>query len=911
MPSFIVQKSHTTNQHAQTFVQAAESQDQSRPTTGKLSHRFAERSHGPPELSRGGTLGGGGPRVDTEAHLNERSRCELQDPSRNSHTGTVGTTDDSSRKESRQDVCPGLRRGRRLPDASEEPQGSIASDEELPELPPGQVETSSSTTNASGSQEDEPGDEPSHAKGPTESKQDQWGLSHRGDRVGKTVHSTECVLSQERPSREGDRAPPDADCCTTARTGSRDACPRGPVNVSQDPSESQSKHVHLLSEDQVAMIHESISSKMTEIQGGLSSLRQNHAFLTQKNPQKSSDDRPLDLLEVYCGPESQLTHQINRLGGRAMRFTKGDGDLSTKEGIEKLWTWVEMYEPNHIWVAPECRLWGSFAKYNMGRSPTIQESILHQRKRDVCHLELCNELYLHQVSRGKHFHLEQPYGSEMTKQPQLSDVVTGTLPAFFDMCQAGKLRAPNQKHFLRKRTQVLTTSRSMHAMLHSQNCTHDHIHQPIQGSVQGLDHKWVKLSAYAAAYTAVFARKVAHGIYKGKQVQEKPLLLEELLVGEDVEMRQGANKRPMAQEVLELRKCRRRHDGKSPPTEADLERDRMVAEEDGWKRVVALLEKRTPRVGNAYLRVGDPEMERVQEMVPEVDVRLVIMCRGTERHRVPNATFGRDDIPLRKMVYVHRQSGKIVDLGAFEEWEKMSKARQVRKAGPARISASIFGKPRSMASGSRSLDCKGMDIDELGKHPGSELPDSSMDQRDSQHVRTPAVYDGLTEKDSSSEVVPEGWAPKIIPVHGPAFLRLSAQQRSDLSRLHNNLGHPDPARLRRMLEAQGADPAVSRGRRHAMWCLFGNSTKTQTSKPEFDSQWFGFQWCCWCWWGLLEVGNWWNIPFHAFYWWGNIVSCWDGEWKNYRRTNNHLWKSLADVGRTMQDPVFGPSGGIY
>ena len=345
---------------------------------------------------------------------------------------------------------------------------------------------------------------------------------------------------------------------------------------------------------------------------------------------------------------------------------------------------------------------------------------------------------------------------------------------------------------------------------------HDHIHQPIQGSVQGLDHKWVKLSAYAAAYTAVFARKVAHGIYKGKQVQEKPLLLEELLVGEDVEMRQGANKRPMAQEVLELRKCRRRHDGKSPPTEADLERDRMVAEEDGWKRVVALLEKRTPRVGNAYLRVGDPEMERVQEMVPEVDVRLVIMCRGTERHRVPNATFGRDDIPLRKMVYVHRQSGKIVDLGAFEEWEKMSKARQVHKAGPARISASIFGKPRSMASGSRSLDCKGMDIDELGKHPGSELPDSSMDQRDSQHVRTPAVYDGLTEKDSSSEVVPEGWAPKIIPVHGPAFLRLSAQQRSDLSRLHNNLGHPDPARLRRMLEAQGADPAVSRGRRHAM-----------------------------------------------------------------------------------------------
>ena len=96
-------------------------------------------------------------------------------------------------------------------------------------------------------------------------------------------------------------------------------------------------------------------------------------------------------------------------------------------------------------------------------------------------------------------------------------------------------------------------------MLHSQNCTHDHTHQPIQGSVQGLDHKWIKVSAYAAAYTAVFARKIAQGINRGKQVQEKPLLLEELLVGEDVEMREGANKRPMAQEVLELRKIGRAH----------------------------------------------------------------------------------------------------------------------------------------------------------------------------------------------------------------------------------------------------------------------------------------------------------------------------------------------------------------
>ena len=48
-------------------------------------------------------------------------------------------------------------------------------------------------------------------------------------------------------------------------------------------------------------------------------------------------------------------------------------------------------------------------------------------------------------------------------------------------------------------------------------------------------------------------------------------------------------------------------------------------------------------------------------------------------------------------------------------------------------------------------------------------------------------------------------------MHGPAFRSLAPEQKADLKRLHQNLGHPDPARLHRLLTDQGADPAVIAG----------------------------------------------------------------------------------------------------
>ena len=144
-----------------------------------------------------------------------------------------------------------------------------------------------------------------------------------------------------------------------------------------------------------------------EVEGGLSKLPMKFALdglrgcssnMVTQSKSNSQQSRPLDILEVYCEEGSQITQQVLRHGGRAMRFTPDDGDLSTEEGIQKLWLWIYMYEPRHVWLAPECRLYRKFANLNMSKGMKSFEKITQERHENRGQLWLCNEIYLHQVS---------------------------------------------------------------------------------------------------------------------------------------------------------------------------------------------------------------------------------------------------------------------------------------------------------------------------------------------------------------------------------------------------------------------------------------------------------------------------------------------------------------------------------
>ena len=44
----------------------------------------------------------------------------------------------------------------------------------------------------------------------------------------------------------------------------------------------------------------------------------------------------------------------------------------------------------------------------------------------------------------------------------------------------------------------------------------------------------------------------------------------------------------------------------------------------------------------------------------------------------------------------------------------------------------------------------------------------------------------------TTDQICEGWAPPSIALHGPKFRIRNDSEKSDLVKLHKNLGHPDP-----------------------------------------------------------------------------------------------------------------------
>ena len=131
----------------------------------------------------------------------------------------------------------------------------------------------------------------------------------------------------------------------------------------------------------------------------------------------------LNLLEIYCEKDSQLVRVANMYGLPARRFTLSNGHLSTPEGQERLWKIMDEQQPDHIWGSPECRYWGNFSRWNRSKSSDTAHKIDEGRKQERKNLSLCEEMYGHQVSNDRHFHLEQPKGSEALVQKQIDGVI--------------------------------------------------------------------------------------------------------------------------------------------------------------------------------------------------------------------------------------------------------------------------------------------------------------------------------------------------------------------------------------------------------------------------------------------------------------------------------------------------------
>ena len=123
--------------------------------------------------------------------------------------------------------------------------------------------------------------------------------------------------------------------------------------------------------------------------------------------------KPITLIEVFCTEQSPLTHQVNQLGQKAMRFGYSEADLSTSEGRFRLFSSLIRHRPKHVWVSPDCGPWSSWTQLNESKSLESQQEYAMKREQLLYQLALCIVLFRHQIQVHQEFHWEQPAKSLM------------------------------------------------------------------------------------------------------------------------------------------------------------------------------------------------------------------------------------------------------------------------------------------------------------------------------------------------------------------------------------------------------------------------------------------------------------------------------------------------------------------
>ena len=84
-----------------------------------------------------------------------------------------------------------------------------------------------------------------------------------------------------------------------------------------------------------------------------------------ENINELTDQDRLDLAEICCHPESELTKTCETLGGKAMRLSIGTGyDLLTNEGTLRALSELVARSPTYSWFSTPCTSFCAWQHYN-------------------------------------------------------------------------------------------------------------------------------------------------------------------------------------------------------------------------------------------------------------------------------------------------------------------------------------------------------------------------------------------------------------------------------------------------------------------------------------------------------------------------------------------------------------------
>jgi hypothetical protein len=511
----------------------------------------------------------------------------------------------------------------------------------------------------------------------------------------------------------------------------------------------------------------------------------------------------LDVLEVMCSENSELTKQVLQLNGNAQRFGLKEGDLRQASDRMRLFRLILLRKPKSLWYSPECGPWSMWNFLNMGKSLELEEKLMYKRFQHVWQIALGVVLYRVQVSQGNHFHWEQPGGSDMFKFPELEEVQQCCYLCRFDLCRVGNLQDPRSHAPIRKRLQVLSTSEDMYHEIHGKFCHQDHEHQHVAGSTvwQG---KSMPMSRFTQHYPPKFAKTLAKIML---HEVSKPHVI---LANED-EDQHPTKKRRLGQKL-------------SPQQIAER------FQSPSWQTVMQEADKVAPRVGIKVLEHG-ALIDLVKRMCPLHDVQHVVLCRGTDRCVGPNKALQAFDAPLRRRICIRRRLETIEVEDDWESWSRLSLKALRRKAVPARVSLTVFARAKVPEVPNDTAPPASQSQNEPTPltHEVPEMSDESPPKR--------ACRESAKETPDSPEgqQIPPSEQRHVVDLanekHGPAFLKLGKETQSWILKLHRNLGHPGAAKLLEFCKQLGCPTEIQNGIRELKCSTCQEQQTPQIARP--------------------------------------------------------------------------------
>ena len=396
--------------------------------------------------------------------------------------------------------------------------------------------------------------------------------------------------------------------------------------------------------------------------------------LNQVIKQCDSKAQRLDLLEVFCGPQSQLTAQASKLGYRAERFGMAQGDLHSHSGRRELFSKLVMCKPRNVWFSPTCGPWSGFSCLNGSRSLDSWDALQQDRMKHLEQIALGVVILRFQRQHSCHMHWEQPRGSIMFKLPYMQEVRCYMLAVDVDLCTAGNLRDPINGLFIKKGLIIMTSSNHMVKSLHGLRCAGNHEHQVIEGQVS-VNGQMMNRSTFTENYPRKFARKLAIIMGKIHKPHEVPYSNDvwPLLAAEE-HPESPSPKRPKLLRYTSTKLSRTLEVSQIPwgKRQKCSVKTKPLDGKGLWSQVFEKMHSLLPRVGKKCIH--DPDiLEMCQRLIPDKEIVSIVACRGASRTLAPPEQILKGMAPLRRSIFTERGSGEIRAEEEWEPWENLAK----------------------------------------------------------------------------------------------------------------------------------------------------------------------------------------------------------------------------------------------